>query len=482
MLSLFIGRGLIKRYRLSYSTLATLGVSLASVVLLIVYAISLQNFDFAPSRCPLRGPGSSAPINDFEFLHALDDGLSFLRRKSENELRRPFDGNVVSTCINSEAAIYNWRPFLRSLEATVPSLVPSLLVFCVDMQACQICRISLPREQCIYMNLRVASSSLAPGSTASNNKDYWRLTYGRVFATVSMVRLGINALPADVDAIFLQNPFQKGNGIYERPNDIAVVSDIAPFTFKYGDKTPINGGYIYFPGRDVESYALSRELVDRVWAQNCHPEKNEQLVTSSALRYLARKYKHKYKQSSHKDGKLRKAFSQHLMHDHKNMLGVKSLPESAAIHSSSIEDSGSSDSGGGGRKGSTDVLIEAGARDGFGAHMLSVEQYLNFCSTDCGVGTMEFASIRSIEDLHQLEHSTYANPFITAGTSTTANRTAGSATKAVQFHKTCGLEARKKWVYFHTACLNKYNISATDVAKVKAVVQKAVYAWAKGHE
>ena len=140
------------------------------------------------------------------------------------------------------------------------------------------------------MDLGVAGNSLAPGGSDKQDSNYWRLTYGRVFATKALIRSGINALPVDVDAIFLQNPFSPGNGLFERPRDVAVVADIAPFTFKYGDKTPINGGFLYFPGMDAISLRFSREIVDRIWAKNCHPKDNEQLVTSSVLRYMARKY------------------------------------------------------------------------------------------------------------------------------------------------------------------------------------------------
>jgi hypothetical protein len=84
----------------------------------------------------------------------------------------------------------------------------------------------------------------------------------------------MNLLAVDVDSVFLQNPFARGNGLFERPNDIAVVADKKPFTFRFGDKTPINGGFLYFPGKQSRAAAFSLEVLEAVWSRNCHPDSN----------------------------------------------------------------------------------------------------------------------------------------------------------------------------------------------------------------
>jgi len=88
--------------------------------------------------------------------------------------------------------------------------------------------------------------------------------------------------------------------------------------------------------------------------------------------------------------------------------------------------------------------------------MLPNNQYLNFCSQDCGTGDV-FNSIRSLADLHNM------NNIFTGQTKYAA----------------CEVKERQKWVYFHAACQNKKNPDQQVVAKVKGDVQKAVFEWVK---
>lgn len=373
-----------KRLRLTSSQ-----VYLALVGVLLVTGGSWFLLSHNETKCPVSGPGSSAPLNEAEFLINLDVGMDLIRHAGNAS--SDHQPNIISTCINQEAAIHNFPTFMHSVANVHPPLTPYLLVFCLDELSCKRCRQpqhGLHHSQCIYMNLGVAGNSLAPGGADDQDADYWRLTYGRVFATVAMVRPGVNVIPVDVDAVFLQNPFNPGNGIHERPNDIAVVQDTAPFTFKYGDKTPINGGFIYFPAAEPAAYHYSRQAVDSIWSRNCHPRSNEQLVTSSVLRFMSREHAH---------------------------------------------------------------------AENFQPHMLPVDQYLNFCSTDCGTG-LEFSSINSIVDLRKLERKWASN----AGFSQ------------------CDASARAKWVYFHAACLNKdVLVGKNSVARAKGAIQRAVYEWVK---
>jgi hypothetical protein len=300
-----------------------------------------------------------------------------------------FDGNIISTCMNQEAAHFNFPLFMHSSATVEPPITPFLIIFCLDDPSCIICRESnvLAAAQCVYLNLGLTTHALAPGGTDESNRNYWRLTYGRVYATLKLSRLGINAIPVDIDAFFLQNPLIEGNGLFEHPNDVAVVQDIAPFTFKYGDKTPINGGFLYFPGVQEQYYKYSKEILDRIWSRNCEPDKNEQLVTSSVLRYMSRRY---------------------------------------SMHSN------------------------------YNPHMLSAEKYHNYCSTTCGTGLL-LSSAKSVGELDAIEKEFTGKPGF----------------------EVCEKEARKKWVYFHAACLNKDGLAKTNIAQTKNRMLWAVFDWAK---
>lgn len=88
--------------------------------------------------------------------------------------------------------------------------------------------------------------------------------------------------------------------------------------------------------------------------------------------------------------------------------------------------------------------------DRFNPHMLPTEQYLNFCSTNCG--DSNFKSISSIDDLYRLEQ---------------------------QPHWECNATARKRWVFFHAACL-EWNISDKLIlSRKKSSVQHAILTWVR---
>ena len=160
---------------------------------------------------------------------------------------------------------------------TVNPPLKSIIIFCLDTSACKQCNKLYDKKFCIYTNLGISEVSLAPGGSDVRDRDYWRLTYGRMYANLAVHRLGMNIITVDADSVFLQNPFSEGNGLRDRPNDIGVVSDVKPFTFRYGDKTAINGGFIYFPGAQEEGAFFSRQVLEAVWAKNCRPESNVSL-------------------------------------------------------------------------------------------------------------------------------------------------------------------------------------------------------------
>jgi len=131
------------------------------------------------------------------------------------------------------------------------------------------------------MNLGISDVSLAPGGSDSLDKDYWKLTFGRIYANLAVNKLRVNMIAVDVDSVFLQNPLNIGHNIAERPNDIAVVSDVKPFIFKFGDKAAINGGFLYLPGADVVGASFTLQLLNAVWEKNCKPKLNVRITLNT---------------------------------------------------------------------------------------------------------------------------------------------------------------------------------------------------------
>eukprot|EP01032_Pedospumella_encystans_P031161 gene31161-35175_t len=99
-------------------------------VVIVLQCIVLVAGSSTSATCPLSGPKSSAPLNEKEFMKNLDYGLQKLEENLNKAGR--FDGNVVSTCINEEAAIHNFPAFLKSTQTTSPPFHNSLIVFTLD--------------------------------------------------------------------------------------------------------------------------------------------------------------------------------------------------------------------------------------------------------------------------------------------------------------------------------------------------------------
>eukprot|EP01038_Epipyxis_sp_PR26KG_P004941 gene4941-6914_t len=163
------------------------------------------------------------------------------------------------------------------------------------------------------MDLGLSTSSLAPGGNDTLNNDYWKLTYGRVYSILKLAEFNsMNILAVDVDSLILNDPFldiqygiksntlndhntfQKNNykiGLSVSNIDIALVSDAVEFSLTMGHKSHINGGFLYFPANS--SYSL--EILSTVHSKSCHPQSNEQLAFTSAIRNMYNiKYKSKF--------------------------------------------------------------------------------------------------------------------------------------------------------------------------------------------
>jgi hypothetical protein len=266
--------------------------------------------------CPDRGPGSSAPLDVVELAHKLPIVLKNMNTATEtiharlatNDLPLSLTSSssrlqrfltltsqtVITTTVNSAATVHNLPRFLLTLQAVRPAVDHRLIVFCLDDEACDHCAAMLHNAlRCVRTDFGVDSSSLAPKpEDPSSSLQYFRVTFGRLYMTRLLAQLGVNVLPVDVDAVFLQNPFLPGNGLFEQPEDIAVVSDVKPFRIDVRDKVPINGGFIFFPSSlKSRNRIFAKELLNSVWSRNCDPTSNEQLLLSSELRKMHRKYR-----------------------------------------------------------------------------------------------------------------------------------------------------------------------------------------------
>jgi len=232
-------------------------------------------------------PGSEAsPLNRFELDEALSDRVA-----------NHVDGSavVLYTSVNAEAALHNLPPFLESLAKVEPPLINSTIVLCLDVVACSRCALLHHRPSlCVRMDLGISDGSLAPGGNDAIDRDYWRLTFGRVYATLKIHALGKSVLPLDVDSVMLKNPFTSDNALGKRPNDLAATLDVHPFSFQVNHKETmkrlngslamLNGGFLYFPATSPSIWKRTGEILKKIWSYSCKPKSNEQWITTKTLR------------------------------------------------------------------------------------------------------------------------------------------------------------------------------------------------------
>lgn len=259
------------------------------IVFFVIYGIIFISYLTKAKVCDAE---EAAPFNAQDFKISLQKALTYINTLYTNPI-------LICTTVNAEAAKENLPIFLYSISSVAPILMKQILVFCLDSDACSLCTAVHDKALCIYMDLEVSSTSLAPNGQKDILKDYQRLTFGRYYSTKYINSHGYSVLPVDVDSIFLQNPFADGNIIKERPNDIALVQDISPFNFKLGDKSTINGGFIYFPSNtivgEITKLSYSTIVINKIWEKSCRPELNEQMITNSAIRKTFKKYKKDFK-------------------------------------------------------------------------------------------------------------------------------------------------------------------------------------------
>ena len=240
--------------------------------------------------CPETGEGSAAPLNHRALQDAVPKAVALITGKLRSRMQDEVIV-VLSTTVNREAALHNLPPFLESLQTVVPPLIEQTIVFCLDEASCTQCA-ALHREPrlCLRMDLGVSSDSLAPVPLGKdfNTRSYWRLTYGRVYATLLIHNEGVNVLSVDVDAVFLKNPFARGEEIPREPHRIAGVVDSKPFDLATTDKNlMLNGGFLYFPATSPKVAIATNKAIQDIWRQSC-TQTNEQLVTSEVIKALYR--------------------------------------------------------------------------------------------------------------------------------------------------------------------------------------------------
>lgn len=235
------------------------------------------------------------------------------------------------------------------------------------------------------MDLGIAGASLAPGFSDELDRDYWRLTYGRVFATLKLLEHGFSTLAVDVDTVFLSNPFDLGAPLSVKPDHIAVVQDRLPFELGRNDDALINGGFLFYPANTDASRNMSLAVVKKIWSLNCR-HLNEQIVTTKVLR----------------------SFSNTALPNGDSMLKVQ---------------------------------------------VLSRSRYISFCSESCG--TKKFEQITSLGDLRDMEKEN----------------------KGLATFENCELRSRRRWSFFHAACIKWPNETKALIANGKGKAQQAVLDW-----
>jgi Nucleotide-diphospho-sugar transferase len=257
----------------------------ASVVLKpsVIPEIPFQMKDIYEKQCPGTGPNSTAPSNDVDISAAIAKAVKHIRKRNSNAI-------IVSTTVNQEAAIQNLPSFLLSLAQIEPPLSLDTIVFCLDEASLTKCRNHhADPTLCIFMDMGISEGDLVPHLTTGKDfrvKSYWRLTYGRVFATLAIHNEGVSVLPVDVDAVFLKNPFITTEDISRHPDSIAGVVDSRSFDLNTTDENLLmNGGFLFFPSTNVKSTQISHKVLQTIWSQNCL-KTNEQIVTSNVIKSL----------------------------------------------------------------------------------------------------------------------------------------------------------------------------------------------------
>ena len=232
--------------------------------------------------CPESGPDSAAPLNHASLSTEISKAVARIIKRDRNAV-------VVSTTVNKKAAKENLPHFLQSLTLVTPPMIQNTIVFCLDKWSCDKCAIlHTDPNLCLFMNLGVSEGSLAPelGSKDFKARSYWRLTYGRVFATLKIHSEGVSVLPLDADAVLLLNPFASSEEISEKPDSIAAVIDSVPFEFSSPNAgLLLNGGFLYFPATNPRSAILTNAVIRDIWKQSCTAQ-DEQRVTTAVLKEL----------------------------------------------------------------------------------------------------------------------------------------------------------------------------------------------------
>ena len=257
----------------------------------VITGIPFRRNELFRRYCPETGPDSAAPSNDVDVSAAIVKAVQHIRSRNSNAI-------IVCTTVNQEAAIQNLPSFLLSLAEIKPPLSLDTIVFCLDEVSISQCsKLHADPTLCLSMDMGVSGADLIPHLLVkgTNNlvqasdfrtRSYWRLTYGRVFATLAIHNEGISVLPVDADAVFLTNPFVDSEEISRHPDSVAGVVDSRYFNLNTTDEgLLINGGFLYFPSTTAKSALISNKVLQNIWKQNCIA-KNEQLVTSSVIKDL----------------------------------------------------------------------------------------------------------------------------------------------------------------------------------------------------
>lgn len=239
--------------------------------------------DLRPRICASEGLGSTALRNVVEVKFQSAIAVTSIKDKT------PY---VVYTMVDEVTARENLPFFMLSLHhLKEKTFLPSLLIYCTDDAAFDICRVLHLYKNCIYAAFNLPSRSPPRSKGSLRKTNFHRFSLGRLYIGQILVDLGIDTILVDTSSLFFKNPFDSKNGLEFRRNDVAIMLQNSKYNTNSNYGT-IQSGLMYFPAHDTIAKGFSEELLERVWSVNCHPYINEQHLLSTELHAMFVKHHH----------------------------------------------------------------------------------------------------------------------------------------------------------------------------------------------
>lgn len=156
-------------------------------------------------KCPERGNGSAAPLNQDDFDQSIKKAVSEIELQFTGQqlLHHPFSSAkgmmksfekavILYTVINAEAGTNNLFPFYQSLANLDHPLTSLLIVICLDRIALKDCEYLHKKGMCVFMDLGISNSSLVsiknPLHKQFTRPFFFALTHTHAFCTGSWIQ------------------------------------------------------------------------------------------------------------------------------------------------------------------------------------------------------------------------------------------------------------------------------------------------------